>query len=106
MSFDKLLEGDRTKNQKFLEGELGDAQPVENVHALMENILEAEDAVKFLHLKKTWQKIEKTYNQISMGTKQAADDVIKHMESAPGRSSKKKRKNANKIRMPRLKFRR
>ena len=92
LSFDQFLEEDRTKSQKFWEGQLNDAQPIDNVHTLMENILEAEDALKFLDLKKTWQSIEKTYNQISKGAKQAADDVIKHMKVRQAEAVREKKR--------------
>lgn len=92
LTFDVFLGEQRTKSQKFWEGEVSDVIPVEQVHIMMEKILEAADAVTFLQLKKTWGSVEKAYQQIAKGTKQAADDVTKHMKVRQAESIREKKR--------------
>ena len=92
LTFKVFLGEQRTKSQKFWEGDVLDACPVEQVHTMMEKILQAEDAVTFLQLKKTWGNVEKAYQQIAKATKQAADDVIKHMKVRQAEAIREKKR--------------
>ena len=94
VTFDAFMQEQRTMNQKFWDGHLGDVMPFEQVHTVMENILDTQEPQKFLELKKQWQSCERAYHQIAKGAKQSADDVVRHMKVRLAESTRDKKRKA------------
>ena len=95
VSWEDFLKEARTMNQKFWDGDLKDIMPIEEVHTLMEHILEAKDPAEFLALKKTWQAYEKAAGQIGKGAKQGAEDVCRHMKVKAAENTREKKRKAD-----------
>eukprot|EP00435_Cladocopium_sp_Y103_P072414 s111_g40.t1 len=94
VTFDVFMQEQRTTNQKFWDGHLRDVMPFEQVHTVTENILDTQEPQKFLELKKQWQSCERAYHQIAKGTKQSADDVMRHMKVRLAENTREKKRKA------------
>ena len=97
IAFQDFMSEQRTVSQKFWDGpgHPSDVMPFEQVHTLMENILDAQEPAKFLEFKKQWQSYEKAFHQIAKGAKQSADDTMRHMKVRLAESTREKKRKAD-----------
>ena len=94
LSFEDFLKENRSKQQKFWDGEHSALVPLAVLESIVEKILETHEVGAFLEFKKQWANAQLCMQTFTKGIKQSADDLVKHMKVKVAEAAREKKRKA------------